>query len=135
VIAPHELTEDSYGLVASGQPYQPGVRTRGDPLVGITGKKHGDMEFFGIEAGGNLARVPHLRVRQASVGEAVDKNADRLSGRRLCAGRRKTNLGLLRNAPILFEGRAVATQTGGRNPVTFEIPPDVFVRAAAVASG
>lgn len=91
------------------------------------------MELLRIEPTGNLARIAHLRIRQSGIGKAVDQNANWSLGGVLRARGRETNLGLLRNAPILFEGRAVETQTGGQSPVTFEIPPDVCGHVAVVA--
>ena len=92
------------------------------------------MEPLRIEPTGNLSSIAHLRVWQASIGKAVNENANPSFGGGLGA-RGRTNLGLLRNAPILFEGLAVETQTGGQSPVTFEIPPDIFWRVAGVPAG
>src|SRR5947207_11667295 len=83
------------------------------------------MELRRIQAARDFPRVAHLRVRQTGISETVNENADRRFGRLLGSVRYATNLGLHRNAPILFEGRAVETHIGSQSLVTFEIPPRV----------
>ena len=90
------------------------------------------MKMCGIQAASYLSRVSHLRVRQSSVSETIDKDADWLLARRICDREIVTSLCLQLNAPILFEGLAVETPCDARNLVTFEIPPGASLRAPEV---
>ena len=85
-----------------------------------------------IQAASYLSRVSHLRVRQARVGETIEKDADWLLAFRIWGRQIATSLCLQLNAPILFEGLAVETPCDARNLVTFEIPPCAFLRIPEV---
>ena len=90
------------------------------------------MEIRRIQAASYLSRVSHLRVRQARVGETIEKDADWLLAFRIWDRQIATSLCLQLNAPILFEGLAVETPCDARSPVTFEIPPGASLRVPEV---
>ena len=85
-----------------------------------------------IQAASYLSRVSHLRVRQARVGETIEKDADWLLAFRIWDRQIATSLCLQLNVPILCEGLAIETPCDARNPVTFEIPPSASLRVPAV---
>ena len=90
------------------------------------------MEIRRIQAASYLSRVSHLRVRQARVGETIEKDADWLLAFRIWGRQIATSLCLQLNAPILFEGLAVETPCDARNLVTFEIPPGASLHVPEV---
>src|SRR5437763_10429607 len=85
------------------------------------------MEARAVQPAGNLSRIAHLRVQETSIRETVNENTNRWPrAYRSGHGKSGINLSLQLNAPILCEGRAVATPADDRSPVTFEIPPGAF---------
>jgi hypothetical protein len=83
------------------------------------------VEELRIQAASDLARISHLRIRQTSVGKAVNQNSYGFSDRGACRANMAISLRLQLNAPILCEGLAVETRDVDRSLLTSEIPPSV----------
>ena len=114
------------------QTNQAGVWAIDQPRIRLSGNEHAEMKMLGIQARSNLSRVPHLRVRQPSVGETINKDAKWLCASRISDRQAATSLCLQLNEPILCEGLAVEIPCDARNLVTFEIPPGASLRVPEV---
>jgi hypothetical protein len=90
------------------------------------------MEARALQPAGDLARVAHLRVRQASVSETINQNAKRRLPTCRGGANSAISLYLQLNAPIPFEGPEVAILADDRDLVISEIPPGAFLHGSRV---
>src|SRR5258708_33457696 len=74
---PQKFGEDSHRLPPLCEMDQMGVPAPGDARVRFVQEKHAHVETTGVEPANDFARVSHLRIRQPSVGETIDKNPNR----------------------------------------------------------